>query len=243
MISEDLLQDLLSDGKYSQTIHILFCVAFKHPDTASVGDIKKVAAENGLRRVTTWPISSRLSGSAYAVKTKAGWKLNSKGQAYISKLLGPLAILPLPKIATTLRSHLDNVKDDNSRKFLTEAIACFESRLWRAAVVFTWVGAVSILQDHVLVKKLAVFNAAGQKRFSKNWRDVKSKDDFSRLREADFLQVAYECGAIGKPIWLELKGCLTLRNNCGHPNTFSVGENRASGHIESLIDNVFARLR
>jgi len=46
---------------------------------------------------------------------------------------------------------------------------------------------------------------------------------------------------MGKNVKTELEGCLKLRNGCGHPNSLVVGENKVSAHIETLMQNVFAK--
>jgi hypothetical protein len=61
------------------------------------------------------------------------------------------------------------------------------------------------------------------------------------MKEYDFLQVLAAISVIGKSVKDELEVCLKLRNGCGHPNSLLVGEHKASAHIETLIQNVFAR--
>jgi hypothetical protein len=100
------------------------------------------------------------------------------------------------------------------------------------------VGAVAVLQDHVIANHLAAFNAEAARRDPK-WKAAKNRDDLSRMKEYDFLQVLEAISVIGKNVKQELEGCLKLRNGCGHPNSMKIGEHRVAGHIETLILNVY----
>jgi len=122
-----------------------------------------------------------------------------------------------------------------------EAIECFEAKQYRAAVVFSWAGAVALLHSHVFSAKLIEFNVEARRRDSR-WRLAKQQDDLGRMKEYDFLDVCEAIGIIGKSVKQILQNeCLMLRNACGHPNTASIAENSAAAHIEKLIRNVFAR--
>ncbi|MNR54217.1 hypothetical protein D3C85_1743630 [compost metagenome] len=61
------------------------------------------------------------------------------------------------------------------------------------------------------------------------------------MKEFDFLQILPAIGVLGKNVKDELEVCLKLRNGCGHPNSLVVGEHKASAHVETLIQNVFAK--
>lgn len=67
-------------------------------------------------------------------------------------------------------------------------------------------------------------------------------DGLARMKEHDFLDVLHAIGVLGKNVKQELQNnCLQLRNSCGHPNNFKVGEHRVAAHIEILILNVFSK--
>ncbi|MEJ2653513.1 MAG: hypothetical protein P8173_17520, partial [Gammaproteobacteria bacterium] len=136
--------------------------------------------------------------------------------------------------------HLHNLKNPDTRAFVEEAIRCYEAGSLRAAVVLSWVGAVSVLYAHVHKSKLADFNIEAQRRFAK-WRLAKTADDLARMNEHDFLAVLDSISVFGKSVKQELEVCLRLRNGCGHPNSLKVGENRVAAHLETLILNVFSR--
>jgi hypothetical protein len=144
-----------------------------------------------------------------------------------------------PRVASGLRHHMTTVTDPQTKEFLDEALRCFEAGLYRAAVVLSWVGAVALLQDHVVSTRLTDFNAEATRR-DKRWKAAKTRDDLSRLKEADFLHVLESISVIGKSVKHELEVCLKLRNGCGHPNSLKIGEAKAASHLETLLQNVFS---
>jgi len=122
-----------------------------------------------------------------------------------------------------------------------EAIHCFEAKQYRAAVVFSWAGAVALVQKHIFDVKLDQFDAEARRRDSK-WKTVKQQDDLGRMKEHDFLDVCEAIGIMGKNVKQILQNeCLVLRNACGHPNSVLIAENSVAAHIEKLIKNVFSR--
>lgn len=240
MLPEDALKDLLSQKEFSNTDKLLIVLAVASETAKEVKNIKKLAAAAGLRSANKWNISSLLSRSkGMAVRTTNGWELTSAGIQHVSMLAGSLMGSPAPKVAASLRAHLSNLTDPDTSKFVEEAIKCYEARLYRAAVVLSWVGAVSVLYDYVVKNKLKEFNAEATKRNTK-WNIAKTKDDLARMKESDFLNIIESISVIGKSVKQEVEGCLKLRNGCGHPNSLKIAENRVTGHIESLILNVFS---
>ena len=84
----------------------------------------------------------------------------------------------------------------------------WDAQLLRAAVVLSWVGAVSVLQNAVVAKHLTDFNAQATKRDPK-WKAAKNADDLSKMKEAMFLVILESISMIGKNVKQELEGCLT----------------------------------
>ena len=144
----------------------------------------------------------------------------------------------VPPQAKSLRAHLQKRTSKDTRAFVEEAVSCFERKLYRSAVVLTWIGAISVIYEHVVANKLAEFNAEALKRDAK-WRPAKNADGLGRIGEFDFLQICQALGVIGKNVREELEVCLKLRNGCGHPNSLKVAESRVAAHIETLMQNVF----
>ena len=145
---------------------------------------------------------------------------------------------PAVEAAHNLRTASGKLKAAGTRAFIEEAISCLEANFLRAAVVLSWIGAVAVLYEHVVSSHLAGFNAEAVRRDTK-WRDAKTADDLSRMKEFDFLNVLESLSIVGKNVRKELQGALDLRNGCGHPNSLSIGPARVASHIEVLILNVF----
>jgi hypothetical protein len=207
----------------------------------SASEIREIAKACGLRKVEDWNISSILSSSAgKAIRISEGWELTDEGKSSVQVLAGPKMKPTVSKLASSLRSHLAKISDAQIQSFVDEAIRCYEQALYRAAVVLSWVGTVSLLYKHVVTSELGNFNSEARRRNAK-WKDARTSDDLARLKEYDFLQILESISVIGKSVKRELEQCLDLRNGCGHPSSLVVGESRVSAHIEILILNVFSK--
>lgn len=216
------------------------CLSVEEGAPKTVAEITAVAKSAGLRKAKNWNISSYLARSnGLAIRTDSGWELTSEGKKRVATLAGSLADMAVPQVAVSLRSRLSTITSQDTAAFLDEAIRCYESKLYRAAVVLSWVGALSVLYDYVITHKLNDFNVEAKRRDA-TWRDAKRKDDLARMKEFDFLQVLNALSIIGKSVKEELEGCLKFRNGCGHPNSLKIGESRVAAHIETLLLNVFS---
>lgn len=240
MLPQDALRDLLSQ-KLSDKEKALICLAVEPVKAREIKDVKNLAYDAGWRQAKKKDISKIYSrAEGLATRTAKGWELTSDGSIFIVKLAGPLMNSPIPIVASSLRSHLVSIADPDTQAFVEEAIACFETRQHRAAVVLSWVGAVSVLQNYVVNTKLKEFNDEALKRNAK-WKAAKTADDLGIMREDPFLDVLQAISVLGKNVKQELKKALTLRNGCGHPNSLRLAEHKVSAHIEDLILNVFAK--
>lgn len=106
--------------------------------------------------------------------------------------------------------------------------------------MFSFLGAIAVIQDHIVNNKLDEFNREARRRNSK-WSTAENRDDLAEMKEWELLQVLRGISVIGRSTKHELENCLQRRNGCGHPNDYRVGENVAAAHLETLIDNVYAR--
>jgi hypothetical protein len=151
----------------------------------------------------------------------------------------PAAILTPFSIA--LRSHIDKLKDGKTREFLIEAVSCMENSNYRAAVVFSWVGAVSVLQEYILKNKLEEFNrdAIENKLLPAPAKTIEDLRDISK--EGMFIDSLARISLIDNAVKKHLKECLGRRNNCGHPTELSFSEPYVANHIDLLLHNVFAK--
>ena len=240
MIDKSRLKDLLSRSEYSRLEKILICLAVDPDTPLQVKGIKEQAVSSGLRVAKNWNISQFLGASnGLSVRTDEGWELTSDGRRRVSEIVGPSAASSVPIIASNLRQYLPKITDKKTKEFVEEAIECYEAKHLRAAVVLSWVGAISLLHKHVFENHLASFNAEVLRRDPK-WKKAKSTDDLCRMKEANFLNIIEHLSIIGKNVKQELETCLKLRNSCGHPNTLQIGDSRVAAHMEILVLNVFS---
>lgn len=246
MLTETDLIEALYKKRLSRldTVLLILCV---HSDQAKeVAEIKRLGRNAGLTEIFGWNISDILGhAKGLAIRLPKGWALTTKGKDYIRNI----DILPDKKslktihVAKSLRDALKKISNTDTLAFLEEAIICFEANLYRSAVVLSWVGAMSVLQDQIIKTHLSTFNTEAQKRDAK-WKAAKTMDDLSRMKESDFLDIigAPPISLIGKNVKEELKNnSLQLRNSCGHPNSLKIGENRVAAHLEVLILNIFSK--
>ncbi|MBI1359012.1 MAG: hypothetical protein GC155_01885 [Alphaproteobacteria bacterium] len=169
-----------------------------------------------------------------------GWEISDAGKLHLRDL-GVANVSPAAaQVATDLRQYLQSVNDLQTKSFVEEAIKAHELGLFRSAVVMSWLGAVYVLQAHVVANGLAAFNTEA-KRIDAKWKPAKTADDLGRMKESDFLDRLESISMLGKNAKSELKVCLNLRNGCGHPNTLKVGANAVAHHLETLLLNVFQR--
>jgi hypothetical protein len=235
-----ILKELLAHSSISDRDKLLICLVVNPTCARKVSEIKAIAFSAGLRKVNKLNVSSYLSkAKPHTVRTTEGWELTRAGRTHIASVVAPFSPSVSTILLPTLRKHLASISTINTRNFVDEAIKCLEAKLYRAAIITSWVGAVSVLYELVIKSNLQAFNGEATKRDPK-WRPAKSADDLSRMKEFDFLQILLAISIIGKNVKDELEGCLKLRNGCGHPNSLIVGEHKATAHIETLIQNVFA---
>ena len=240
LIRPEQLVDVLHRPGLARQDKLLLTLGSFQTRPVAIAAVRAQAKQAGLREIEKWSVSGTLGAAkGLAIDTGHGWDLTAAGRAAVQKLLGSEGQTPTAGVSNDLRNAVNGLSDANARAFVLEAIACFEARQFKAAVVFSWVGAVATLYDHILKAHLASFNAEAGRR-DKNWRPAKIADDCTRMKEYDFLQVLESISVFGKSVKTELEAALKLRNGCGHPNSLKVSEHRAAGHIESLVLNVFS---
>lgn len=237
LVASDSLKNWLPRKDLSRTTKVLMVLA-TNGQPMPVQEIRSIVTVNGARDAKRWNISDILATSGgLAVRSEGGWELNEDGRRHVAEILGHAR--PPPE-SDRLKAALAKVANPEAHAFLEEAVHCYGHRLYRAAVVLSWVGALWLLYAYVEKNCLAAFNAEATRRNPK-WRGAKNVEGFARMQESDFLDIAETLNVIGKSTKKQLQGCLDLRNGCGHPNKLRLGENAVANHIEMLALNVFAR--
>jgi hypothetical protein len=244
LLSESGLKDSLHKKHLSRRDSVLLTLAVDCDKPKKGSRIKELACSAGLPEIYKWNLTDILNkAKPLAIKLPEGWILSSTGRDLVQSLqvLPPKKSPHVIKTATQLQGLLAKMKSPHTADFITEAIACFEAGYYRASVVLSWAGAISLPYDHVVISHLAAFNAEARLRDAK-WKDAKTNDDLARMKEADFLDIlaAPPLSIIGKSVKEQLKNnCLQLRNGCGHPSSLAIGEATVASHLELLILNVF----
>lgn len=241
MLERETLKELLANPDLSARDKLLLCLAEEPLTPRNVSEVREIAVAVGLRAAKDWNVSRYLSSAkGLAVRTSSGWELTSAGKLHVATVSGPILPSVTSLVISGLRKQLAAISSAPTKAFVEEAVKALEVGLYRSAIVLSWVGALAVLYDHIVANSLSAFNAEAAKRDQK-WRTAATPDDLARMKEYDFLQVLAAISIIGKSVKDELEVCLKLRNGCGHPNSLVVGEHKASAHIETLIQNVFAR--
>jgi hypothetical protein len=234
------LKNLLANKSFMRKEKALLLVAFGDQAEKPTNFLQQLAAANGLREIKKWNLSAVLRSLGDLVtRLPGGWTLTDKGKDHIATL-GVGTTTPSKVLQPTLRKYASSISNPKVKEFVDEAIDALEFKLFRSAVVLSWVGAVAVLYEEVIANHLAAFNAEAVRRFSR-WNAATNPDDLSRMKEYDFLQILHAISVIGKNTKEELESCLKLRNTCGHPNSHKLGEHRVTSHVETLLLNVFSK--
>jgi hypothetical protein len=236
------LKEILSTTKLTRKDKVLIALDAEGHSVKTISQLCDILVKNGVRDASKWNISQILGGSrGEAVRIEKGWEITLRGRQHLADLQIP-NVSPARSELSALREHASTIQDEKIKTFLGEAISALEHRLSRAAVVFSWVGAVALLYEHVVQNNLTAFNQEATRRDSK-WKAARTADDLALMKEHEFLQVLCVISVIGKNLKQELEACLKLRNACGHPNSLAIGEHRVASHLEILILNVYSKFK
>lgn len=204
-----------------------------------INDIRKRAFDAGFLLPAEWNPSTVLARAVgLAIRTPGGWEITDAGKEHLRNLGVTTLSAAAVHVATDLREHLAKIRNTETQAFVEEAIKCYEYKLYRSAIVMSWMAAVDVLYRTVHARFLADFNQEA-KRVDPKWKSVISVDDFGRMKEGDFLDRLTAISVIGKNVKAELKHCLDRRNGSGHPNSLKIGPNTVAHHLEILLQNVF----
>jgi hypothetical protein len=250
LTDEQLLLALRKLAKAGQRLPVILVLS-QVDRPALLSAIREKAVAVGFRDIAKWNIAQSLLVAAkdqQVAQLAKGWKILEPGLKAIEEYYKPEAAI-IRETRHALKSHLDTIQDKQRRMFIEESIKAFDVGAFRAAIVLSWVGAVHILQEHIIAKHKAAFNAAGAARMAKaavkgekyNFAAVKSLKDFGVISEAELLQLCQDAGIIHKAEKQALGERLDLRNQSGHPNPMIFAEHVVASHIELLMLNVYSK--
>jgi hypothetical protein len=145
--------------------------------------------------------------------------------------------------SNALRNLLSKLTSDEQKAFLEEAVSCFEISCYRASIVMTWLLTIDVIYERVISKYLSQFNAAIQSHGKYKKIVIGKKEDFSDIKESDFIELL----RVGKIISGDIRKILTekldFRNTAAHPNTIIIKESKAISFIEDLVENVILKIQ
>lgn len=246
LLQSEHLRDLLASGLETRD-RLLVLLAVKVTEGKSVSTLKEMALGAGWRRIDKVNVSMVLGRApTLAAKTSAGWELTANGRERVATILAGAKGFVVAAVAPALRAELAKISSLDARLFVEESIKCYEARLHRAAVVLSWEGAIAVLHDRIVANHLIDFNNEAVRRTQNaaakyQWKPAKSTDDLGRMDEFNLLEVLAAISVLGKNVKEELQKSLKLRNACGHPNTYKLGDHTVAAHLELLILNVFSK--
>lgn len=203
---------------------------------ASVTSIKERSQDAGFRIPRTWNVSSILARSkGMAIRTRNGWELHLKGQTCL-ETAGIVAAIEKQSLSS-LSQLVDKVADANLKSFLHEVVRAYEAKLYRSAIVMSWLSAMYILQLDMLENYLPEFNSE-MLRINSSFKKITRIDQLGPIKESEQLIRMCAIGMFSPAVKKELEGCLDRRNSCGHPTAITYGSATVEHHIEVLLNNV-----
>ena len=148
---------------------------------------------------------------------------------------------PTAPLIKSLEAQASKLAEAQTRSFVQEAIQCIRNDTPRAAIIMSWCGAMSVLQQYVYDRELDAFNVdALQNGILRS--SAKSLADMRDIsKESHFLESLARISIIDGATKRTLKRCLDRRNDVGHPSEVRLSDAAVADHLESLILNVFER--
>jgi hypothetical protein len=176
-----------------------------------------------------------------ALRTVSGYKLvRELRDAFDEKYGQRQTTIAVHKLLADLPSQIPSI---DKRNYLEEAIVCFRSGAFRAAIVMTWNLAFDHLCEFVFSRHLADFNTQLPKTYPKaDISAVGKRDDFSVLKESQVIQVCKSSTIISNSIHKILLEKLDRRNIAAHPSGVTMSQFTAEEFIKDLIENVVLKL-
>lgn len=174
------------------------------------------------------------------IKSPVGYRLHRTVADMLSSQLGSRRVVQ--QTSAELRSLETSFPDGPKKKFLAEAVDCFEAGANRAAIVMTWILTIDHLYDYILVNKVNEFNVAlAANPPNKKLTRVAVKDDFSELKEGKFIELCRAANIISNDVRKILDDSLGIRNTAAHPSGVEVTRSKSISVIEDLVLNILKK--
>ncbi len=219
---------------------------FLHQNDMTATEIRNALIQAKVRNAKHLNVNSILNRCAPNVHAPSGrengtlaFELTPTGDDYIRDLLNVPTIVPaLQNEVNSLEAIASKISDPITLGFIEEAILCLSVNALRAAIVFTWSGAMHTLHDQAWQYAVKDINDAIFKHDPKA-HVIKKIADFAYIKDNVFLNACFDLGIYDKSQKDTLIEALNLRNRCGHPVDYQPKVNKARSFIEDVVGILF----
>jgi hypothetical protein len=97
----------------------------------------------------------------------------------------------------SIERMLFNVRNEDEREYLLEALQCIKAKVYRAAVIFTWTAAIKNIHQRFMKHGENSINTAIQKH-QRNAPRIKDVDDFVEIKDSIVLEASETLGIFEK---------------------------------------------
>ena len=165
------------------------------------------------------------------IKQRTGYTLERSLQTELASRL--LVKSRVVLAASQARNAVRALEPGPIQDYLMEAVGCFESGYFRAAIVMAWCVAYDVIRSWLFRKHLDALNAV--MATWKRPRSVALIQDFEEFNERSVLDLARDVGALTKNEHKIVTAMLDTRNTYAHPTGRSVSQAMAESFIEQVV--------
>jgi hypothetical protein len=252
MTLEELVNSTSGFTSYSDADKIRFFAWFLHSkrgkERFQPSDIRGCYDELDLQQpssISSFLFSMNRRKPKQVLHNRSGYALEKRVRDELEAKFGKRpASIAVDKLLTDLPVKVPNLPE---RSFLNEALTCYRSQAFRAAIVMSWNLAYDHLCSFVLAKKLAEFNAQYPLSYPNlhakaKMKAVVKRDDFEELKESEVIQICRSANIVTSGVFKVLNEKLGKRNSYAHPSNLTVTAHTAEEVILDLVNNVVLKL-
>jgi hypothetical protein len=141
------------------------------------------------------------------------------------------------EVSRDLKDLVPRVTDQHQKVFLDEVINCLEGGASRAAIIMAWILTYDHLLRWVFERHLPAFNVALGSH-TRRYDPVVNKEDFSKIKESDVIEVCYRAKLFHKDKKEVLDQGLKKRNAFAHSNSNTASNPIAAGYVAELLGSI-----
>lgn len=246
MTLPDFVKDIanLDTWQHSEKIKLFgWCLhTYANRERFAGADIRRCYEQMHLSAPTSFGgYFGNLENSKKLIKDKQGYRLTKGVRDELTAKYGQReSTVEVDRLLANLPSQ---VTDLNERIFLDEALSCFRCGAFRASIVMTWNLAFDHLCEWILKNHVSAFDAQLVKTCpSAKVKSIKTKDDFSELKESEVLQICKSASILNLSLHKIMAEKLGRRNTAAHPSNVTINRLQAEDFISDLVNNVVLKL-